>query len=450
MAKETTYDMTKGNPVRLLILFTIPMLLGNVVQQLYSSVDSIVVGHFVSVEAMAAIGATSAMLYFFLNMAIGLSNGLGIVMSQYFGAKNMTMLQKASANALIVTTFSGIVMGGLGMLLARPLLELMQTPDDIINMSHLYISISYGGMIFMLAYNISSSILRAVGNSRTPLYFLILSSLLNIALDLLFVLVFHWNVAGVAIATITAQAFSALCSFIYIFRHYPMLRFKLRDMKPNWEIIGRVVKIGLPMGLQSGCFAAGMMVIQATINSYGTAVVAGYTAAVRVETLTWMLPTTIGTSISNYAGQNAGAKDIARIQKGVKAAVIICIIASLASTVFVYITGTSLLKLFIDNEPEIMKVAQEFLFVNATFYVFIGLIMIYNGTLRGIGIVGLPMISAFIELFLKVGGALFLSYLFGYFGIWFAEPLGWILGTIPSAIYYYKGAWKKTVLELKV
>ena len=182
MAKETTYDMTKGNPVRLLILFTIPMLLGNVVQQLYSSVDSIVVGHFVSVEAMAAIGATSAMLYFFLNMAIGLSNGLGIVMSQYFGAKNMTMLQKASANALIVTTFSGIVMGGLGMLLARPLLELMQTPDDIINMSHLYISISYGGMIFMLAYNISSSILRAVGNSRTPLYFLILSSLLNIAL----------------------------------------------------------------------------------------------------------------------------------------------------------------------------------------------------------------------------------------------------------------------------
>jgi Na+-driven multidrug efflux pump len=204
------------------------------------------------------------------------------------------------------------------------------------------------------------------------------------------------------------------------------------------------------MGLQSGCFAAGMMVIQATINSYGTAVVAGYTAAVRVETLTWMLPTTIGTSISNYAGQNAGAKDIARIQKGVKAAVIICIIASLASTVFVYITGTSLLKLFIDNEPEIMKVAQEFLFVNATFYVFIGLIMIYNGTLRGIGIVGLPMISAFIELFLKVGGALFLSYLFGYFGIWFAEPLGWILGTIPSAIYYYKGAWKKTVLELKV
>ncbi|MBQ7050366.1 MAG: MATE family efflux transporter [Firmicutes bacterium] len=450
MAKETTYDMTKGNPVRLLILFTIPMLLGNIFQQLYSSIDSIVVGHFVSVEAMAAIGATSSMWFFFLNMAVGLGNGLGIVMSQYFGAKNEKMLQKTAANALLITVAAAGVMGGLGLILSRPLLELMQTPADIIDMSHLYISICFGGMICMLGYNVTASILRALGNSRAPLYFLIFSSVLNIILDLLFVLLFHWDVAGVAIATLVAQAVSALLSIAYIYRHYPVLRFKLHDMKPNFEIIGRVIKIGLPMSLQSGCFAAGMMVIQATINSYGTTVVAGYTAAVRVETLTWMIPTTIGTSISNYAGQNAGAKDIDRIQKGVKAAVKICIIASAASTVFVYLTGTSLLKLFIDNEPEILKVAQEFLFVNATFYMFIGLIMIYNGTLRGIGDIGLPMISAFIELFLKVGGSLLFSYLFGYFGIWFAEPLGWIIGTIPSAIYYYRGGWKKKVLDLKV
>ena len=450
MAKETTYDMTKGNPTRLLILFTIPMLLGNLVQQLYSSMDSIVVGHFVSVEAMAAIGATSSMLYFFLNMSIGFSTGLGIVMSQYFGAKNEKMLQKASANALIITVAAAAIMGGLGLLLARPLLELMKTPADIIDMSHIYISISYGGMVCLLGYNVTASILRSVGNSRAPLYFLIFSSLLNIVLDLVFVLVFHWDVAGVAIATIMSQFCSALFSVYYIYRHYPMLRFKLKDLKPSWEIISRVVKIGLPMGLQSGCFAAGMMVIQATINSYGTAVVAGYTAAVRVETMTWLLPTTIGSSISNYTGQNAGAKDIGRIQEGLKSAIKICIIASLASTVFVYIMGTPMLKLFIDNQPEILKIAQSFLFVNATFYVFIGLIMLYNGTLRGVGVVGIPMFSAFIELFLKVGGALLFSYLFGYFGIWFAEPLGWILGTIPSAIYYYKGSWKKKVLDLKV
>ena len=450
MAKETTYDMTKGNPAKLLILFTIPMFIGNVVQQLYSAVDSIVVGHFVSVEAMAAIGATSSMLFFFMNMAVGLSNGMGIVMSQYFGAKNEKLLQRASANALIVTLVAATVMGGLGMICARPLLELMKTPADIIDMSHLYISISYGGMFCLLGYNVTASILRAVGNSRAPLYFLIFSSFLNIVLDLVFVLVFHWNVAGVAIATLTAQAVSALLSVSYIYRHYPMLRFKLRDLKPDWEIITRVVKIGLPMSLQSACFAAGMMVIQATINSYGTTVVAGYTAAVRVETLTWMIPTTIGTSISNYAGQNAGAKDIDRIQQGLKAAVKICIISSIASTLFVYLTGTSMLKLFIDNQPEILKVAQEFLFVNATFYMFIGLVMIYNGTLRGIGDVGLPMFSAFIELFIKVGGSLLFSYLFGYFGIWFAEPLGWIIATIPSAIYYYRGGWKKKVLNLKV
>ncbi len=450
MAKETTYDMTKGNPTKLLILFTIPMLLGNLVQQLYSSVDSIVVGHFVSVEAMAAIGATSSMLFFFLNIAIGFSTGLGIVMSQYFGAKNEKMLQKASANALLITVVAATVMGGLGMMLARPLLELMKTPADLIDMSHLYISISYGGMVCLLGYNVTASILRSLGNSRAPLYFLIFSSLLNIVLDLLFVLVFHWDVAGVAIATITAQFCSALLSVCYIYRHYPMLRFKLKDLRPNWEIISRVIKIGLPMGLQSGCFAAGMMVIQATINSYGTAVVAGYTAAVRVETMTWLLPTTIGSAISNYAGQNAGAKDIDRIQKGLKSAIKICIIASLASTVFVYIMASPMLKLFIDNQPHIVEIGREFLYVNSTFYVFIGLIMLYNGTLRGIGIVGIPMFSAFIELFLKVGGALLFSHFFGYFGIWFAEPLGWILGTIPSAIYYYKGKWKKKVLDLKV
>ena len=442
--------MTKGNPTRLLILFTIPMLLGNVVQQLYSSVDSVVVGHFVSVEAMAAIGATSSMLFFFLNMSIGLSNGLGIVMSQYFGAKNEKMLQKAAANALLITAVAATVMGGLGMILARPLLELMHTPADIIDMSDLYISISYGGMFCLLGYNVTASVLRSLGNSRTPLYFLIFSSLLNIVLDLFFVLVFRWGVAGVAIATITAQGVSALLSVAYMYRHYPMLHFKLCDMKPNWEIVGRVIRIGLPMGLQSGCFAAGMMVIQATINAYGTFVVAGYTAAVRVETITWLIPTTLGNSISNYTGQNSGAKDIGRIQEGFKSALKICIISSIASTLFVYIMGTPMLRLFIANQPEILKIAQSCLMVNASFYLFIGLIVLYNGALRGVGDVGIPMFSAFIELFLKVGGALLLSHLFGYFGIWFAEPLGWILGTIPSAIHYHRGGWKKKVLNLKV
>lgn len=450
MAKDKTYDMTQGNPAKLLILFTIPMLLGNIVQQLYSSVDSIVVSHFVSVEAMAAIGATSSMLFFFLNMAIGLSNGLGIVMSQYFGAKNNKMLQKTAANALIITVVAATVMGGLGLIFAYPLLEIMHTPNDIIDMSHLYISISYGGMFCLLGYNVTASILRALGNSRTPLYFLIFSSVLNIVLDLVFVLIFDWAVAGVAIATITAQGVSALLSVTYLYRHYPMLRFKLRDMRPNLEIISRVIKIGLPMGLQSACFAIGMMVIQATINSYGTDVVAGYTAAVRVETITWLVPTTLGHSISNYTGQNAGAKDIDRIQAGFKSALKISIISALVSTLLVYLLGTPMLRLFIDQQPEILKVAQGCLFVNATFYVFIGLIVLYNGALRGIGDIGIPMFSAFIELFIKVGGALLLSYLFDYFGIWFAEPIGWILGTIPSAIHYHRGTWKKVVINLKV
>lgn len=451
MTKDKTFDMTQGNPTRLLILFTLPMLLGNLVQQLYSSVDSIVVGHFVSVEAMAAIGATSSMLYFFLNIAIGLSSGLGIVVSQYFGAKNNRMIQKSAANALLITAAASFVMGTLGLILARPILTLLKTPSDIIDMSYRYITINYAGMLCLLGYNVTASILRALGNSRTPLYFLIFSSLLNIVGDLVLVLWLDLGVTGVAVATVGAQGVSALLSIVYMLRHYPVLHFSWRDLKPDWEIIGRVLKIGLPIGIQSGFFAAGMMVIQGVINSYGTDVVAGYTAGVRVEQVTWLVQTTLGHSISNYTGQNAGAKNLQRIQEGFRAALKLCIISSLASTLLVYLLGTPMLRLFITSDKEqILQIARGFLFVNATFYLPIGLIVLYNGALRGIGDIGIPMLSAVIELVVKVGGSILLSCLFGYFGIWFAEPIGWILGVIPSMIHYHSGRWKQVVLKLKV
>ncbi len=451
MQRQTTLDMTQGSPMRLIILFTLPMLLGNLVQQLYSSVDSIVVGHFVSVQAMAAIGATSSMLYFFLNIAIGLSNGLGITISQYFGAKNEALIQKAAANAVLVTLAAALFMGGLGLTFARPLLELLQTPDDLIEMSYCYVTINYAGMVCLLGYNVTASILRALGNSRAPLYFLIFSSLLNVVADLVFVLVFHMSVEGVAIATVGSQGVSALLSIRYMARHYPVLRFKLRDLRPDWEIIGRVVKIGLPMGAQSGFFAAGMMVIQGVINSYGTDVVAGYTAGVRVEQLTWLTFTTLGNSISSYIGQNAGAKNLQRIRSGFRAALKICLVCSLASTLLVYLLGTPLLRLFITaDQPQILAIGRGFLLVNATFYFPLGLIVLYNGCLRGMGDIGIPMVSATIELVIKVGGSLLLSLCFGYFGIWFAEPLGWVLGMIPSIIHYHRGRWEELVHRLKV
>lgn len=451
MSKQTNYDMTKGSPMRLIILFTLPMLLGNMFQQLYSSVDSIVVGRFVSVQAMAAIGATSSMLYFFLNITIGLSNGLGIVISQYFGAKNDRMIQKTAANSLLITASASLVMGGLGLLLARPLLIALKTPSDIIDMSHTYITINFIGMVCLLGYNVTASILRALGNSRTPLYFLIFSSLLNIVCDLLFVLVFNMGVAGVAIATVGAQGVSALLSVLYMARHYPVLHFSLRDLRPNGEIIGRVLKIGMPMGIQSGFFAAGMMVIQGVINSYGTNVVAGYVAGVRVEQLTWLTFTTLGHSISSYIGQNAGAKDLGRIRDGFRAALKICFVTCIASTLLVYLCGTPLLRLFISaDQPEILEIAKGFLFVNATFYLPLGLIVLYNGCLRGMGDIGVPLFSAMIELVIKVGGSLLLSACFGYFGIWFAEPIGWVIGVIPSIIRYHRGKWKDLVLKLKV
>lgn len=451
MPLKNSHDMTQGSPLRLLLLFTLPMLLGNLFQQLYSSVDSIVLGRFVSVQAMAAIGATSSMLYFFLNIAIGLSNGLGIVISQYFGAKNEKMIQKSAANALFITVCAALIMGGLGLFCCRPLLIALRTPADILDMAQQYVTINFVGMICLLGYNVTASISRALGNSRTPLYFLIFSSILNIVGDLIFVLLFHMGIRGVGIATVGSQGISALLSVLYLAKHYPVLRFSARQLRPDLPLIGRVLRIGLPMGLQSAFFAAGMMVIQGVINSYGTDVVAGYSAGVRVEQLTWLTFTTLGHALSSYIGQNAGAKNLERIRLGVRAGLKISLISCLSSTVLVYLIGTPLLRLFIAaDQPQILSIAKGFLFVNATFYLPLGLILIYNSTLRGMGDIGTPMLSAMIELIVKVGGSLLFSYFFGYFGIWFAEPLGWVLGTIPSMVHYYRGKWKKLVVELKV
>lgn len=448
-AKRKSIDMTQGHPLKVLMLFSIPMLIGAVFQQLYTTVDFWFMGHYVSSEAMAAVGATAAMIHFFQNVAIGITGALGIVISQYVGAKNSERVHTTSVNAILLTAATSLVMTIIALGLNHPILRLLHTPEDIISMSFTYSTIVLSGLICTLTYNMAAAVCRGLGDSVAPLVFLIISSLLNILLDYVFI---HWlnmGVRGVAIATITSQGISALMTLTYLFIRYPVMRFSIKEIKADKEIVLRVLRMGVPMGLQSGCFTIGMMVMQGVINSFGTLVVEGYTAGVRVEELSWFSFCTYCQGITTYAGQNAGAKDIDRLKKGVRYSVFVLLIMCLSAAVLVWVFGKELAGIFVPGNEQVQQIAHGFLKVNSTFYVPMGWIMLYNYALKGMGEIKIPMISAFIELFCKIFFSVVLGKIFGYFGIWFAEPLGWVIGTVPPMVRYYSMKWQDGVMKLK-
>ena len=449
--KLTDIDLTKGNPIRSLVLFSIPMLLSGVFQQLYTTVDSMVMGRYVSVEAMAAVGACASMVNFFLNFALGLSNATGIVIAQYYGARNNEGIRNTAINAVLITLIGSLVMACLGGGFCRMLLGLLQTPKEIRPMSNLYATIVLSGLICMMTYNMTASILRGLGNTRAPLFFLMIASVLHILAALLLILVFHMGVAGVALATLFSQGVSAILTLLYIKKKYPVLHFSIKEIKPDKKLIQRILTLGLPMGLQSACFAIGMMVMQSTINTYGTNVVAGYTAAVRVEEISWIAFTTLCQAISSFSGQNAGAKDIERIHTGLRQSRVLIIFLTLGATLLIYLLHAPLLQIFIGKtKPTVFAVGKEFLLINSAFYLPMGLLMLYNFILKGMGFIKVPMISAAIELVCKVGFCLLLSHFFGYTGIWFAEPIGWVLAMIPPVIQYHRHKWEAAVQALQV
>ena len=444
MTQTRTRDMTQGNPTRLILAFALPLLLGGVFQQLYNLVDTAVVGRFVSVDALGALGATSSTVFCVLALVMGLTNGVSVVVAQYFGAKDEARLKRAVANAVVINLAASVIMSAVGVALARPIMNLLGTPPEILDMAVTYLTIVFAGSVAQITYNTASAILRAVGDSRTPLYFLILASLLNVALDLVFVIAFKWGVAGVAVATILAQAVSAACCLVFMAKRYPILRFSRRDLSPDRQIVARVLRIGLPMGLQSALLGVGMMVIQSVINSFGSAVVSGYAAAAKADQISGMVLSNLGMATATYMGQNAGARDEGRIKAGFRRAMLISLAASLILSAVILLFKGPIISLFVAPEETLVRgYALDYLSVNASFYVFLGLVFLYNNALRAMGDVWVPLSSAFIELFLKVGGSMLLGSLFGPSGIWFAAPIGWILCLIPSIIRYHGGSWQR-------
>ncbi len=439
MKNNMTNDMTKGNPVKLILLFSIPLLIGNVFQQFYSMVDTIIVGRFVGVDALAAVGATGSMVFLVNGFATGLTSGFAVLVSQKFGAKDENGLRKAVASAVTLTVISVIIVTLVSLIGAKPLLKLMNTPENIMGDAHTYIKIIYGGVVATVAYNLIASILRALGDSKTPLYFLIVSSVLNVILDLVFIINFKMGVAGAAYATIISQGVSAILCLIYTYKKFIILRLKKEDFNVKRKYYHKHLKIGIPMALQFSITSIGIMTVQAALNVFGSIVIASYTAASKALQLVMQPAITFGVTMATYCGQNLGAKEYGRIKEGVKECTKISIITSIIAGAVLIFLGKYFVMMFISNpDAEILKYAQQVLDISAIFFIPLGLIFIYRNALQGIGDSFVPMMAGVYELVARAIVAFTLPRYLDFMGICLADPVAWFAAVIPLGITYFR------------
>ena len=432
--------MTEGNPFKLIFFFSIPVLLGNLFQNFYSMADSIIVGRLLGTNALAAVGNTGPMTFLILGFISGLTSGFAVITAQAFGSKNKEELKRSIAMNIMLNVGFGLIFTILALATNRLLLELINTPEEIINDSKLYLDIIYGGLFATILYNATSCILRAVGNSKTPLYFLILSSVLNVILDIILIKYTNLGVAAAALATVISQLISGILSIILILKKYPDLHVKKQHFSWCTSFASRHLKIGAPMAFQFSITAIGVIVLQGALNVFGPNVIAAYTAAGKVEQLIAVAAGSFGVVMANYAGQNYGAKRIDRIRSGTNAGTILTLGFSVISMLIAFIFPEQLTSLFVDSTSssysDVINYSKEYLFLTAIFYPPLFLIFIYRNVLQSIGKTFMPLMGGFFELIARSVCAFTLPLFWGYAGICLAGPVAWLSAAIPLLISY--------------
>lgn len=438
------YDMTRGNPLKLILSFSVPMLIGNIFQQVYNFVDAAVVGRFVGAESLAAVGSTGTIISVMICLMMGLTNGAGIIISQCFGSRNFDEMRRTVTGLIYIVTILSLITSLAGIIFARPILILLNTPDGVIDEAVQYVTVIFSFTIGTAMYNASGAILRNLGDSRTPLYALILSSLMNVALDLLFVLVFKVGVTGAAAATVISQLLSAVFCIVHIVRYREQLNLDGITFKTTRLSIKRIFKTGVPAALESCLIALGTMSVQRLVNSFGAMTMAAYTAAVKIDSIAIAPIISIGTALSVFAGQNMGAGNIDRIKKGLyqTLASLICICAVIA--VIIVIFRHQLLGLFLDkNEAaEAIIIGSRYLTIVCIAYIVAAVMRSYLNLLRGAGDVNTSAVSGLTELTGRIVFAYILVNYLGSTGIWIATPLAWMAGALVPVVRYYSGKWK--------
>lgn len=436
-------DMTVGTPYKLLLQFAIPLFIGNIFQQLYNMVDSVIVGNFVSANALGAIGTTGSLHFFFFSLVAGLSVGIGIIVSQFFGAGNEEKVKDTIGSAVWIISICSVIMSLIGFFAARPVLVLLQTDPVILNDAVAYLRVTSIGICCMGFYNGVSSILRALGDSKTPLFFLIFASIINVVLDFLFVLAFGWGVIGVGIATAFAQFLSAVMCMIYAYKSNTYFKLKKRNFKLQGNIVKKSLRLGVPVALQNALIAFSLIVLQAIVNSYGANFTTAFTIVSRIETLIQQPFMSLGAAVSTYTGQNLGAEKIERVVKGFNAAnVINTVFAFFVIGVF-WIFTSQIVSIF-GKDADVLKIAIDGLRITSCFYLFLGLIYPTRNVLNGAGDAMFSLFTGIIECIGRVGFAYPLTLIpfMGSYGVFYATGLTWLLNGVFSLLRYKRGKWK--------
>jgi putative MATE family efflux protein len=431
-------SLTKGNPAKLILMFTLPLLIGNIFQQFYNMADTLIVGRTIGVNALAAVGCTGSIVFLIMGFAVGLTSGLSIITAQRFGAGDEAGIKKSFAASVWISLFVTIILTAISVPLARKILELMQTPAEIINEACKYLIVMFCGIIAIMLFNLLSNMLRALGDSRTPLIFLVITCVLNIALDYALILLFDMGVEGAAWATVFSQLVSGLLCLIYIKKKIPMLHLSKADFKVSQEEILVHVKLAFPMGFQMSIIAIGGVVLQFVLNGLGSIAVAAFTAAQKIDAIAAMPMGSFGTTMSTYAAQNYGAGRIDRIKKGVLQCILMSVSFSIIIGLINVFAGAQLAGFFVGGtEPEVINMAQDYLTISGCLYFVLALLFIFRNTIQGLGYSGMPTFAGIMELVMRTFAAIVLAGFIGFTGACWAGPLAWIGACIPLTIAYF-------------
>lgn len=439
-------DLTQGRPEFVLLKFSLPMFVSVFFQQLYNIADSIVVGNFAASgeDSMAAVGASYPITLVFMAIAVGCNIGCSVIISQLFGAKEYKRMKTAVSTTLITSVIISIILIVAGTIFTMPIMRLIQTPENVFADASLYLQIYIGGFIFQFLYNIFTGIFQALGDSRTPLYFLIGSSLGNISLDLLFVAVFHWDVAGVAWATFIAQGIACILAGVTLYTRMKKIKTEGKISKFSGQLLKKITIVSIPSILQQSFISVGYILIQGIVNKYGSSVVAGYSAAIKLNNFATGCLLALSNAMSSFTAQNIGAGRRDRVKKGFIAGLVLGVFGTLPFAATYFFAGDVMINLFIsDVSAEAIETGALFLKIVAPFQFIIMIKIIIDGVFRGSGAMFWFMFSTFTDLLLRVGLAFILPIWFDSTGLWWSWPIGWIAATIVSVVIFSSGKWKK-------
>lgn len=438
-------DLTQGNEGKLIFFFALPMLIGNVLQQLYNTVDGIIVGRILGETALAAVGVSFPIMFLLIALMLGVGMGSTILIAQFYGAKDYENTRKTIDTVMITNYILSIAVTILGLIITRPLLNWLKTPPDVIPDAEAYLRVIFIGMIGLIGYNMISAILRGLGDSKTPLYFLIIATVLNIILDIVFILVFHWGVAGAAWATVISQVISFIIGVIYLNKKHTIIKISLRNAKFDKKILFESIRIGFPTGVQQTLVSISFVALQGIINSFGTVVIAAYTAASRVQIFGVMPAMNMSMAVSSFTGQNLGAGKQDRVKKGFFAGLKISLAIALATMIVILLFGRYFIMLFNDN-PEVIQIGYECLMIVSPFFILGSIMFITMGVLRGAGDTFTTMIISVFALWaIRLPVAKVLSDRIGYSGLFWSAGAEWLVAAAIVLVYYSTGRWKNKV-----